>query len=139
MRTWFEAAGPRGFVVRSCAMTVFVAGAIGSCGGSSEDTPSTGATGAGGSPGIDTGGGPAFVDDGGVQFSATAGFASAVLVREASALEGLRQAVHQGAGPHFAQVKVVAEKEAITLPPREGTLLKNRFREALLGASASLQ
>jgi thiamine pyrophosphate-dependent acetolactate synthase large subunit-like protein len=68
-----------------------------------------------------------------------AGFASAALVREASALEGLRQAVHQGAGPHFAQVKVVAEKEAITLPPREGTLLKNRFREALLGASASLQ
>ena len=68
-----------------------------------------------------------------------AGFASAVLVREASAIEGLRQAVHQGAGPHFAQVKVVAEKEAITLPPREGTLLKNRFREALLGASASLQ
>ncbi|MDH4096209.1 MAG: thiamine pyrophosphate-dependent enzyme [Betaproteobacteria bacterium] len=68
-----------------------------------------------------------------------AGFASAVLVREASAIESLRQAVHHGAGPHFAQVKVVAEKEAITLPPREGTLLKNRFREALLGASASLQ
>jgi thiamine pyrophosphate-dependent acetolactate synthase large subunit-like protein len=68
-----------------------------------------------------------------------AGFASAVLVREASAIEGLRQAVHQGAGPHFAQVKVAAEKEEIVLPPREGTLLKNRFREALLGASASLQ
>ena len=68
-----------------------------------------------------------------------AGFASAVLVREAAAIEGLRQAVHQGAGPHFAQVKVAAEKEAIALPPREGALLKNRFREALLGASASLQ
>jgi thiamine pyrophosphate-dependent acetolactate synthase large subunit-like protein len=68
-----------------------------------------------------------------------AGFASAVLVREASAIEGLRQAVQHGTGPHFAQVKVAAEKEAITLPPREGTLLKNRFREALLGASASLQ
>ena len=68
-----------------------------------------------------------------------AGFASAVLVREASAIEGLRQAIHQGAGPHFAQVKVAAEKEEIVLPPREGTLLKNRFREALLGASASLQ
>jgi thiamine pyrophosphate-dependent acetolactate synthase large subunit-like protein len=68
-----------------------------------------------------------------------AGFASAVLVREPSAIEGLRQAVHRGAGPHFAQVKVAAEKEAIALPPREGTLLKNRFREALLGASASLQ
>ncbi|HJS36837.1 MAG TPA: thiamine pyrophosphate-dependent enzyme [Burkholderiales bacterium] len=68
-----------------------------------------------------------------------AGFASAVLVREASAIEGLRQAIHQGAGPYFAQVKVAAEKEEIVLPPREGTLLKNRFREALLGASASLQ
>jgi hypothetical protein len=27
----------------------------------------------------------------------------------------------------------------VVLPPREGTLLKNRFREALLGTGAHLQ
>jgi len=68
-----------------------------------------------------------------------AGIASAVLVREASAIEGLRRSVHQSPGPHFAQIKVAPEKESVVLPPREGALLKNRFREALLGSSAHLQ
>ena len=68
-----------------------------------------------------------------------AGFASAVLVRDAQAIEGLRQSVHRAPGPHFAQIKVAAEKESVVLPPREGALLKSRFRDALLGASARLQ
>ena len=68
-----------------------------------------------------------------------AGFASSVLMREASGLEALRQAVHGAPGPHFAQIKVAPEKESVVLPPREGTLLKNRFREALLGKAAHLQ
>jgi thiamine pyrophosphate-dependent acetolactate synthase large subunit-like protein len=68
-----------------------------------------------------------------------AGFASCALVREASAIDGLRQAVHQIPGPHFFQVKVAADKESVVLPPREGTLLKSRFREALLGTRAHLQ
>ena len=67
------------------------------------------------------------------------GFASAVLVRDMAGVAGVRKAVHQGAGPCFAQVKVVAEKIPLVLPPREGTVLKNRFREALLGKSALLQ
>jgi thiamine pyrophosphate-dependent acetolactate synthase large subunit-like protein len=68
-----------------------------------------------------------------------AGFASSVLVRESRAIEELRRSVHQAPGPHFAQVKVAAEKDPLLLPPREGALLKSRFREALLGASAHLQ
>lgn len=68
-----------------------------------------------------------------------AGFASAVLVRDAAGVGALRQAVHRGAGPSFGQVKVAAEKVPLALPPRDGALLKNRFRAALLGEGAALQ
>jgi thiamine pyrophosphate-dependent acetolactate synthase large subunit-like protein len=68
-----------------------------------------------------------------------AGFASAVLVRDAAGVSTLRQAVVQGAGPHFGQVKVAADKLPLVLPPRDGALLKNRFRQALLGEDAALQ
>jgi thiamine pyrophosphate-dependent acetolactate synthase large subunit-like protein len=68
-----------------------------------------------------------------------AGFASSVLLRDASGLEPLHRAVHGAPGPHFAQIKVMPEKESVVLPPREGTLLKSRFREALLGSGAHLQ
>jgi thiamine pyrophosphate-dependent acetolactate synthase large subunit-like protein len=47
-----------------------------------------------------------------------------------------RNAIHKAAGPNFMQVKVVAEKIPLVLPPREGALLKARFRRALLGAKA---
>jgi thiamine pyrophosphate-dependent acetolactate synthase large subunit-like protein len=66
-----------------------------------------------------------------------AGFASGVLVRDSAGVAALR--VHKDKGPHFAQIKVAAEKVPLVLPPRDGALLKNRFREALLGESASLQ
>jgi len=68
-----------------------------------------------------------------------AGFASGVLVRDASGVTALRNVVHDAAGPNFAQVKVAAEKVPLVLPPREGVLLKNRFRAALLGAGAALE
>jgi len=68
-----------------------------------------------------------------------AGFASAVLVRDAAGVASLRQKVHKDAGPHFAQIKVAAEKVPLVLPPRDGALLKNRFRQALLGEGAALQ
>jgi thiamine pyrophosphate-dependent acetolactate synthase large subunit-like protein len=68
-----------------------------------------------------------------------AGFASAVLVRDAAGVAGLRKLVHEASGPNFAQVKVAAEKIPLVLPPREGVLLKNRFRAALLGAGAALE
>jgi thiamine pyrophosphate-dependent acetolactate synthase large subunit-like protein len=50
--------------------------------------------------------------------------------------ESLRKAIQGKSGPNFAAVKVVAEKLPLVLPPREGALLKARFRRALLGESA---
>jgi len=44
--------------------------------------------------------------------------------------------IHQETGPAFAVAKVAAEKVPIVLPPREGALLKARFRRALLGSQA---
>ena len=68
-----------------------------------------------------------------------AGFASGVLLRDAAGVAALRNTIHQVAGPHFVQVKVAAEKIPLVLPPREGALLKSRFRAALLGEGAALQ
>ena len=67
------------------------------------------------------------------------GFATGVLLRDAAGVAALRLAIHGAAGPNFAQVKVSAEKIPLVLPPREGALLKNRFRAALLGAGAALE
>ena len=67
------------------------------------------------------------------------GIANARLVRSAAELPALVKDVHTAQGPLFAQVKVVAEKLVLTLPPRDGGLLKARFRRALLGASADTQ
>jgi len=68
--------------------------------------------------------------------AAACGFASAATVRTAPEVERLRAAIHGGAGPLFAAVKIAPDKFPLVLPPRDGALLKNRFREALLGADA---
>ena len=54
-------------------------------------------------------------------------------------LKGLPGAIHKAPGPHFAVVKVDAEKIPLVLPPREGALLKARFRRALLGSKADAE
>jgi thiamine pyrophosphate-dependent acetolactate synthase large subunit-like protein len=46
------------------------------------------------------------------------------------------ESVLERPGPGFAVVKVAAEKIPLVLPPREGALLKARFRRALLGPQA---
>ena len=51
-------------------------------------------------------------------------------------LQEIRGAVHGEAGPNFAAIKVQPEKIPLVLPPREGALLKARFRRALLGPEA---
>jgi len=69
-----------------------------------------------------------------------AGFAQVLRVGGKPGVAQLRSRVYakgKAAGPLFAQVKVVAEKLPLVLPPREGTYLKNRFRIALLGVSAA--
>ncbi|MBK8065158.1 MAG: aldehyde dehydrogenase [Betaproteobacteria bacterium] len=67
------------------------------------------------------------------------GIADSHVVRSAAELPALVKATRTARGPYFAQVKVVAEKLALTLPPRDGGLLKARFRRALLGESADTQ
>jgi thiamine pyrophosphate-dependent acetolactate synthase large subunit-like protein len=77
----------------------------------------------------------------GVDLAATAkacGFHSSALVSKKDQLDGVRQAIHGTSGPNFAQVKVAREKIPLVLPPREGALLKARFRRALLGPEADL-
>ena len=51
-------------------------------------------------------------------------------------LNSLRNEIHGRAGPNFAALKVQAEEIPLVLPPREGALLKARFRRALLGPEA---
>ena len=43
---------------------------------------------------------------------------------------------YAGTGPVFAAVKIVPNQPPLVLPPRDGTYVKNRFREALLGKRA---
>ena len=77
----------------------------------------------------------------GVDLAAAAlacGFREAIGVGAKDKLAGLRKAVHSGEGPLFAQVKVSAEKLPPVLPPREGSVLKARFRRAILGPKADL-
>ena len=66
------------------------------------------------------------------------GFSAAMQLRDPAGLAALRAAIHDGGGPLLAQVKVVAEKLPLVLPPREGGVLKARFRRALLGKGADL-
>jgi thiamine pyrophosphate-dependent acetolactate synthase large subunit-like protein len=78
----------------------------------------------------------------GVDLAAVAracGFAHASTLTRESEIAALRAAVHAQPGPNFAAVKVVADKVPIVLPPRDGGLLKARFRRALLGDAADTQ
>ena len=65
-----------------------------------------------------------------------AGFAKSLLVREGDEVTKLRELAHSGKGPIFAQVKIDPEALPFVLPPAEGSILKNRFRVAVLGEDA---
>ena len=78
----------------------------------------------------------------GVDLAAVAracGFAHAETLTREAEIAALRKAIHARLGPNFATVKVVADKVPIVLPPRDGGLLKARFRRALLGEGADSQ
>lgn len=62
------------------------------------------------------------------------GFPRAATLSDPSEIGSLRESIHHGTGPLFAVVKVEAETPPLVVPPRDGTLLKNRFRDALAGA-----
>ena len=73
------------------------------------------------------------------QIATGCGFKQARMVVDRKGVDGLHKMVHGDAGPNFAQVKVLAEKIPLVLPPREGAFLKSRFRRALNGPSADSQ
>lgn len=68
-----------------------------------------------------------------------AGIAQTLMVRTQAELSRLKKRIFAGEGALFAQIKVDPEKLPLVLPPRDGSLLKNRFRAALLGPDAAHQ
>jgi thiamine pyrophosphate-dependent acetolactate synthase large subunit-like protein len=68
-----------------------------------------------------------------------AGIAQTLMVRTQAEVSRLKKRIYAGEGAVFAQVKVDPEKLPLVLPPRDGSLLKNRFRAALLGPDAAHQ
>jgi len=50
----------------------------------------------------------------------------------------VRELIYKTPGPNFATIKVADDKLPLVLPPKDGVLLKARFRRALLGESADV-
>jgi len=65
-----------------------------------------------------------------------AGFPAAATVTTAKELHAALPAVYRDAGPALLVVKVLAVQPPLRVPLRDGTHIKNRFREALLGPKA---
>ena len=66
------------------------------------------------------------------------GFAESRMVRHGPELESVLASLGRpGGGPLFFQVKVLAEPLPLVLPPRDGNVLRHRFRVALLGTDAA--
>ncbi|HSA70980.1 MAG TPA: thiamine pyrophosphate-dependent enzyme [Burkholderiales bacterium] len=65
-----------------------------------------------------------------------AGFRAAGTIYTGAELKTWIPRLYRNAGPVFASVKVTTQPAPMVLPVREGPALKNRFREALLGAKA---
>lgn len=65
-----------------------------------------------------------------------AGFRTATTIRTAAALKQWLAVYHRKPGPVFGDIKVAAVPAPMVLPVRDGTAIKYRFREALLGPAA---
>ena len=74
-----------------------------------------------------------------VSCATACGFAASTLVTTMQQVTALRADIYRAGGPLFAQIKIAADKLPLVLPPRDGTHLKNRFREALFGKDAYFQ
>jgi thiamine pyrophosphate-dependent acetolactate synthase large subunit-like protein len=68
-----------------------------------------------------------------------AGIVHTLMVRTPAELSRLKKRIYAAEGAVFAQIKIDPEKLPLVLPPRDGALLKNRFRAALLGPDAAYQ
>jgi thiamine pyrophosphate-dependent acetolactate synthase large subunit-like protein len=65
-----------------------------------------------------------------------AGLARAQTLHTLDEVGAFRHALHSTEGPLFAVVKVAAPNATMVLPPRDGVLLKQRFRVAVLNVKA---
>ncbi|HSN41632.1 MAG TPA: thiamine pyrophosphate-dependent enzyme [Burkholderiales bacterium] len=65
-----------------------------------------------------------------------AGFAATATIYSAQQLKTWIPRLYRSQGPVFATVKVTTNPVPMALPLRDGTAIKHRFREALLGAKA---
>ena len=68
--------------------------------------------------------------------AAAAGWPETICAWTEDDLGALAPILHGAPGPLFATVKVTAEPSPLVLPPRDGTALRTRFRQALLGDKA---
>ena len=68
--------------------------------------------------------------------AAACGFPVAETVRDEAGLAAALPQIRAAPGPLFYAIKVRAEELPRALPPRDGVLLKERFRVALLGEAA---
>jgi len=75
------------------------------------------------------------VDLGGM--AAAAGWPVTKLVRTDDELDGLSPVLFKEPGPVFASVKVNRDPVPLMLPARDGTAIRARFRDALLGDRAA--
>ncbi len=68
--------------------------------------------------------------------AAAAGFPKSTTVYSDEELETLIPILYDNAGPVFAVIKVTTASAPTVLPPRDGTYIKHRFRQAVLGDDA---
>ena len=66
-----------------------------------------------------------------------AGFVQTCTVLDDSTLAEFTHASRSVAGPLLGVIKVATDKVPLVMPPRDGALLKDRFREAVLGTAAT--
>jgi thiamine pyrophosphate-dependent acetolactate synthase large subunit-like protein len=70
--------------------------------------------------------------------AAGAGVPTTMTVTDEAGVVALAAALKSGPLPLVAVVKVAAAKPNLVLPPRDGIYLKNRFRQAVLGATDAM-
>ncbi len=70
--------------------------------------------------------------------AAALGFPVTGTVRDQAELEAAIPAIRGATGPAFYDIKVRAEDLPLVMPPKDGILLKDRFRAALLGKEAGI-
>ena len=70
--------------------------------------------------------------------AAGAGIPTTMTITDEAGINHLVEDLQTGTLPLVAVIKVAAGKPVIVLPPRDGNYLKNRFRQAVLGATEAM-